>query len=318
MLSDKYFLILIILTILITLTLLFIVAYYTAETSAPSMLHSTFTTSKGPTTVTIQNNKTLSQSSHSNSEFVYESSLTLVNNFIYNSNTSWSLWQLVRLTAHLSGKNQSVDLPDYLPSENIMGMDRNLRPKKMGMLYHNPTLNITVLAFSGTSNPADWRTDMDFNLVNNTLSTLENNEKIHQGFLRRYNYMEPEIKRLINKYNTRTDAYGWFITGHSLGGAVATLVAYDQKNYFSSTPHIYTFGQPRVGNSDFASTLNKMYPGAHRVTNNNDVITFLPPPVWFRGILYEHAFKEYQFAMNLGKYSKNHIEAYQLFLDPAS
>ena len=41
--------------------------------------------------------------------------------------------------------------------------------------------------------------------------------------------------------------------GHSLGGALATLAAYDLKSRFRRLPvHVYTFGAPRTGNKAFA------------------------------------------------------------------
>ena len=310
MISAKLFLILIIAIILVTLTLLFIVVYYSVYTSVPSHLHATFTTQNGPVT-----------------EFVYNSylqtnlqldSLLLMANYDYDPNVSWSLWRLVRLTSYLSGKRpKKIALPEYDAPEDIMGLNQNGRPIKTGMLYHNPISQTTVMAFHGTSNAADWRTDMELQQIQNSLnSDSKNKEKVHKGFLKRYTFMQPDIKKLINKYNESTREGGWFVAGHSLGGAVATLVAYDQKDNFSSLPHIYTFGQPRVGNSEFAKKMDSMYPsGAYRVVNTSDVITLLPPPVWFQKI-YEHAFSEQRFTLNLIEYSKNHIEAYQKFLDP--
>ena len=52
--------------------------------------------------------------------------------------------------------------------------------------------------------------------------------------------------------------YTVVITGHSLGAAAAALAAVD---YYEQTGGskavLYTFGQPRVGDYDFAKTVNK-------------------------------------------------------------
>lgn len=46
------------------------------------------------------------------------------------------------------------------------------------------------------------------------------------------------------------------ITGHSLGGALSTLAAFDFNNLGIKT-NLITFGSPRVGNEKFAKELNK-------------------------------------------------------------
>jgi len=45
--------------------------------------------------------------------------------------------------------------------------------------------------------------------------------------------------------------YQLLITGHSMGGALATLLGLSYQNHGKS-PLIITFGQPRVGNPAFA------------------------------------------------------------------
>ena len=307
MLSNKSFISIIILIVLITLTILFVIVYYTAYTSAPSTLHSTFTTQKGPITDFILNME--SQNSKMQAQNVIST------DYKYEKDTSWILWRYIRLTSYLSGKHKPVELSANIVYEDIMGSNQNKIPRKMGMVYHNRNEKITILTFHGTSNPADWRTDMDLKLVKNTLQLSDKGEKIHHGFLNRYIYMKSNLEKIIQKYNALTKDRGWFIAGHSLGGAIATLVAYDQNRNFTSQPHIYTYGQPRVGNDNFAKKMNKMYEyGAYRVVNSSDIISFLPPPIWFNKNYYEHAFEEHQFTLNLEQYSNNHILAYEKYL----
>ena len=43
-----------------------------------------------------------------------------------------------------------------------------------------------------------------------------------------------------------------YITGHSLGGAVAVLSALDVRESFSNTMAVYSYGQPRLGNDQLA------------------------------------------------------------------
>ncbi|GFR44840.1 hypothetical protein Agub_g6182, partial [Astrephomene gubernaculifera] len=71
------------------------------------------------------------------------------------------------------------------------------------------------------------------------------------------------------------------VTGHSLGGALATLAAYELAE--RRTParsrqsiSLYTFGAPRVGNRAFAAEFDGLVPDAWRVTNSNDIIPSVP------------------------------------------
>jgi predicted lipase len=72
------------------------------------------------------------------------------------------------------------------------------------------------------------------------------------------------------------------ITGHSLGGALATFAAMEIKRQVSiaaSKITFYTFGSPRTGNQAFTNYIFGLYPngGNQRVTHYNDVVPHLPP-----------------------------------------
>ena len=61
-----------------------------------------------------------------------------------------------------------------------------------------------------------------------------------------------------------------WISGHSLGAALATLTA----DRFPKVRSLYTFGSPRVGDREFAENFTVE---AHRFVNGNDIISRLPP-----------------------------------------
>lgn len=61
------------------------------------------------------------------------------------------------------------------------------------------------------------------------------------------------------------------VTGHSLGGALATLAAYDLELHASVPAHkleCYTFGAPRVGNYPFAYDYDQRVPNTWNVIND--------------------------------------------------
>jgi triacylglycerol lipase len=62
-----------------------------------------------------------------------------------------------------------------------------------------------------------------------------------------------------------------FITGHSLGAGIATIVASRLQDKVDT---LITFGSPRVGDGDFVKHLKVKH---LRVQNTNDYACFLPP-----------------------------------------
>jgi hypothetical protein len=69
------------------------------------------------------------------------------------------------------------------------------------------------------------------------------------------------------------------ICGHSLGGAIATLLALDVAAHASaplSDPTIYTYASPRTGNHDFAVKYHQTVTTTYRFVDNVDLVPKLP------------------------------------------
>lgn len=82
-----------------------------------------------------------------------------------------------------------------------------------------------------------------------------------------------------------------WITGHSLGGALAVITGkkllgcFEQDQNGLSKPHrIFTFGSPKVGNSVFAERC-PLKDNIRQFINNDDIIPYMPP---FIGWNYTH------------------------------
>lgn len=99
--------------------------------------------------------------------------------------------------------------------------------------------------------------------------------QVHAGFQSAledvWRQMKTPLERLAAQGRTI-----WF-TGHSLGGALAVLAA-DQ---FGKAAGVYTFGAPRVGDAGFQA---RYHQPTYRIVNNTDLVTELPPPVFYRHV----------------------------------
>lgn len=106
--------------------------------------------------------------------------------------------------------------------------------------------------------------------------TPTNPVQMHSGFIRAYLSVRDEVHQYIQTHSTQR----YRITGHSLGGALATLCAVDLQYNFGDRIAIetYSFGAPRVGNPAFVESYNRRVPDTWRVVNGWDAVVGLPVP----------------------------------------
>lgn len=104
--------------------------------------------------------------------------------------------------------------------------------------------------------------------------------EVHSGFLAAYeSIIGPLSSRLggspVFKYQ---NCKPLFVTGHSLGGALAILAAVELKRQGFAIAQVYTFGQPRVGNKAFAAMYNyALKDSTFALVNEGDPVPLLPP-----------------------------------------
>jgi hypothetical protein len=99
----------------------------------------------------------------------------------------------------------------------------------------------------------DWRANFD----NQQVPWRHNggaNVQVHRGFKTVYDSMRTEIYTAVT--NHRRAGERVFVTGHSLGGALATLCAFDL-HHRHLNPVCLSFNAPRVGNENFAREFNR-------------------------------------------------------------
>lgn len=124
------------------------------------------------------------------------------------------------------------------------------------------------LGFRGTETTSikDIKADLKAMTV-----VCETGGKIHSGFNDAFNEVAINIQEVLNEEQYADKPL--FITGHSLGGALAT-VATKKLSHQAGIAACYTFGAPRVGDDEWVSSLkNPIY----RIVNAADPVTMLPP-----------------------------------------
>ena len=104
-----------------------------------------------------------------------------------------------------------------------------------------------------------------------TTAGCESGGKIHTGFNDAFNDIAIDIQNALNE--ARFHQKPLFITGHSLGGALAT-VATKKLKHSAGIAACYTYGSPRVGDMDWTTGIKTPI---YRVVNAADPVTMLPP-----------------------------------------
>lgn len=123
-----------------------------------------------------------------------------------------------------------------------------------------------VVAFRGTKSFTNKLTDAKFlrkRIVPDGQSFA------HRGFVTALNAVYPSIKDKLQPYIGKKELY---ITGHSLGGALATLMTYlISRNFSNSQPKQYVYGCPPVGDINLANYFKGM--DSNTITIQNDPIS---------------------------------------------
>jgi len=114
---------------------------------------------------------------------------------------------------------------------------------------------------------------------------------VHRGFSEGLGYVWKRTLEVAIDCQTAGQSL-WF-TGHSLGGALAMLAASECVKIDKPVCGLYTFGQPRVGDTQFVEKFDRvMKERTFRYVNDQDIVPRIPPrrvPTSHGELEYSHA-----------------------------
>lgn len=125
-----------------------------------------------------------------------------------------------------------------------------------------------VLAFRGTdmTEIQDWAINLNF------VQIRDNGAFVHQGFVLAlasvWNKIDAPLRQMLEKKNRKV-----WVTGHSLGGALATLATRRLLNMKLGQIETHTFGQPFVGDKTMGRQITSPF---YRFAYASDPVTVVP------------------------------------------
>lgn len=165
------------------------------------------------------------------------------------------------------------------------------------LFWNDKTL---IIAFRGTREKVDWKVS-NLKMFPVFLKNCDSNSqkiRVHRGFQNTLYYTDKTTKlksfEAVLKHISDLDLINnrqIVITGHSLGGALATLFSVKIRAKMpvvlkNQLQEIILFGSPAVGLKKFKVFYNELNDKTVRIINGSDVVPFTPP------IFYHHIGQE--------------------------
>ena len=136
---------------------------------------------------------------------------------------------------------------------------------------------ILIVALRGSHSLANWATNIQIAKDPGPF----NDTNVHQGF---QDALYPALLDIAMKAQEMRDNHQQiWITGHSLGGALAVLLTAMLLERKIEISGLYTFAAPRVGNHKFQVQFDAKMSGkpSYRYVNEHDIVPQLPPEPMF-------------------------------------
>ncbi|NMF84455.1 lipase family protein [Nodosilinea sp. P-1105] len=132
------------------------------------------------------------------------------------------------------------------------------------------------VVFRGSDKSIDWVNNFQFRQQIYPYKDGNPTVRFHQGFMMAYFAVRQVLLEVMDKF----DGQRVIVTGHSLGGALATIAALDLQYNLGQKRHlgfeVYSFGAPRVGNQAMVDSYNRRIPLSYRFVNGWDIVTRIP------------------------------------------
>jgi triacylglycerol lipase len=197
-----------------------------------------------------------------------------------------------------------------------------LQKEPFGFVAQNLSSKKVFVTFRGTQSFLDWMADFTLPQTAHPWGAVE------KGFSFIYSQCSASALTAV----ARAPGAPVFVTGHSLGAALAVIATADLVIH-NAPAGMYSFAGPRTGDPNFAAEFNKRVAARWRIVNSEDLVTTVPLASTRLGVVsgpqvvaaalsrldkldYEHVGDSIPFTVHRGSIAGNHDM--QLYLDVIS
>jgi hypothetical protein len=147
-----------------------------------------------------------------------------------------------------------------------------------GFVAYDAGMDSIVVSVRGTDNSQgiqNWVANLDA-VVTYPYSQYPD-AGVHEGFYNIWVGIKDEVLKGIDEVMEEHGKKVVHITGHSMGGAVATDAALDLVLNHGLSVGAYTYGSPRAGERSYADAVVKNLAYHVRITHKDDLVAHVPP-----------------------------------------
>mmetsp|Transcript_28121 Transcript_28121/g.53227 ORF Transcript_28121/g.53227 Transcript_28121/m.53227 type:complete len:281 (+) Transcript_28121:63-905(+) len=192
-------------------------------------------------------------------------------------------------------RNVHIAGMSYCSTDQIESGDNNhyqsINDFEVGQVWSNSSLqfvtgydgteNTVTLAVRGSEDIDNWLDNLD--AIKTSPYDDDSSVEVHKGFWKEYTTLRDSMISYILTEAEKHSTSKLKLTGHSSGAANVMLLAYDVARGQAEgledfqVSDLYTFGEPRVGNTAFADAVKSLAIPHTRVVHYRDIVPHVPP-----------------------------------------
>jgi hypothetical protein len=105
--------------------------------------------------------------------------------------------------------------------------------------------------------------------------------RVHSGFYEAAVAVFPDVLAEVQRLRSLHPGFKVVVAGHSLGGALSHITALELEAAGIGNLELYTYGSPRVCNTELAEYSTARLPSASRITHDKDIVVHTPGSIFY-------------------------------------